>query len=81
METIKVIDVDGTQLEVELISVFENHDNKYLVYTKGERQKSGNLILYITRLTIKDDVYCLENITDDKEWDEVKKLMSRIINK
>lgn len=81
METIKVIDVDGTQLEVELISVFENHDNKYLVYTKGERQKSGNLILYITRLAIKDDVYCLENITDDKEWDEVKKLMSRIINK
>ncbi len=81
METIKVIDVDGTQLEVELISVFENHNNKYLVYTKGERQKSGNLILYITRLTIKDDVYCLENITDDKEWDEVKKLMSRIINK
>ncbi len=78
---IRVVDTDGTQLDVELISILENDNNKYLVYTKGEKQKSGNIIIYITKLVVKQGEYYLDNIVNDKEWDSVKSLMSKLINK
>lgn len=82
-EMIKIIDVDGVELEVELISILEDKDenNKYLVYTKGETQKSGNKILYITKLVVGKKGYELSNITEDEEWMNVKKIMSEIVSK
>lgn len=80
-ETIRVIDTEGTQLDVELISIIEEDNKKYLVYTKGEKQKSGNLIIYITKVRVKEGMYYLENIIDDMEWHKVKNIMSKIINK
>lgn len=82
-EMIKIIDVDGIEAEVELISILEDKDenNKYLVYTKGETQKSGNRILYITKLVVGKKGYELENIVDDEEWMNVKKIMSEIVSK
>lgn len=79
-EKIKVIDIDDTVVDVDLISILEKDDKKYIVYTKGESQKNGNLILYITRLKVKDGEYILENIEDDNEWRRIKSLMSKIIN-
>lgn len=82
-EMIKIIDVDGMEAEVELISILEDKDenNKYLVYTKGETQKSGNKILYITKLVVGKKGYELSNITEDEEWINVKKIMSEIVSK
>lgn len=79
-EIIRVIDIDGTQLDVELISILEDNKNKYLIYTKGEKQKSGNLILYISKLRSKEGKYYLENIYSDEEWLNVKSLLGKIIN-
>lgn len=78
---IRIIDADGTQLDVELISILEDNKNKYIIYTKGESQKNGNLIIYVSKLRIKEGKYYLENIHDDKEWSNVKLLLSIIINK
>ena len=80
-EVIRVIDGDDTALDVELISILENDDNKYLIYTKGEKQKSGNLVLYISKLVFKDEKYYLENIHSDDEWANVKTLLGKIISK
>lgn len=79
-EVIRVIDSDGTQLDVELISILEKDKAKYLIYTKWEKQKSGNLILYIARLRVKEGKYYLENILSDEEWKKVKSLLSSIID-
>lgn len=81
MDTIKVIDTEETELEVEVISILEDKEQKYLIYTKGEKQKSGNIVLYITKLKAKDGVYYLDNIEDDDEWKHVKSFMGKIINK
>lgn len=78
-QMIRIIDPDDTELDVELISIVENKKNKYLVYTKGEKQKSGNMILYISKLKIKGDKYILENIYEDNEWEELKSLLSNLI--
>ena len=80
IKKVRVIDADDTQLDVELISILEDNGNKYLIYSKGEKQKSGNLIIYISKLKIMNDNFYLENIHDDSEWGKVKKLLGNIIN-
>ncbi len=81
IKKIRVIDADDTQLDVELISILEDDNNKYLIYSKGEKQKSGNLIIYISKLKVIDNNFYLENIHDDEEWSNVKKILGNIINK
>jgi len=82
-EMIRVVDTDNVELEVELISILEDKEenNKYLVYTKGETQKNGNLILYIAKIVIAGNSYVLENVDDDTEWGNVKRIMSEIVSK
>lgn len=82
-EMIRVVDTDNVELEVELISILEDKEenNKYLVYTKGETQKNGNLILYISKVVIDGNSYVLDNIDDDNEWGNVKRIMSEIVSK
>ena len=80
---IRVVDTDNVELEVELISILEDKEenNKYLVYTKGETQKNGNLILYISKVVVDGNSYVLDNIDDDNEWGNVKRIMSEIVSK
>lgn len=82
-EMIRVVDTDNVELEVELISILEDKEenNKYLVYTKGETQKNGNLILYISKVVVDENSYVLDNIDDDNEWGNVKRIMSEIVSK
>jgi len=82
-EKLKIVDKANVELEVEFVSIIEDKSaqNKYLVYTKGEQQKSGNRILYISRLVSNEGGYVLENIESDDEWQVVKKIMSQIVSK
>ena len=82
-EIIRIIDVDGVEQQVEKVAILEDEEekNKYLVYAKGETQKSGNKILYIAKLTVGEKGYELDNITDEDEWMNVKKIMSEIVCK
>lgn len=78
---IRIIDADDTELDVELISILNNENGKYLVYSKGERQKNNNLIIYISKLKVKEGKYYLENVHDDDEWNSLKLMISKIINR
>lgn len=80
---IRIIDVDGVEQQVEKVAILEDKEeqNKYLVYAKGETQKSGNKILYIAKLVVGEKGYELDNITDEEEWTNVKKIMSEIVSK
>ena len=77
----RIIDADDTELYVELISILNNENGKYLVYSKGERQKNNNLIIYISKLKVKEGKYYLENVHDDDEWNSLKLMISKIINR
>lgn len=81
-EMINIIDTSGNQLDVELISILEEpkENSRYLVYSKGEKQKNGNLILFISKIVNRDNSYVLVNIDDDEEWVRVKRLMSEIVS-
>ncbi len=78
---INILDTDGRKLEVEVITLIEIDLKKYIVYTKNEKQKNGNLIVYISKLRINDGVYSIENIESEEEWKKVKSTLGKIANK
>lgn len=63
--------------EVELICAFEVPElsNKYVIYTKNEKDKAGNPIIYSGKIKIIDDKQFLENIEDGEEWNHLKSIM------
>ena len=74
---------DNSTLDVELVTylISEDKQNKYLVYSKGE--KTGvdeDEIIYISKFIPENGILKISEITDDNEWLDVQKLLKRIAN-
>ena len=81
-EKITIVELDGTETEVEVVTYLNSKDsmNQYMVYTKGENQPNGDVIIYISKIREDEDKMVLEEIVDDNEWKEVQKLLKEIAN-
>lgn len=82
-EMVRIIDQKGIEKTVELISIIEDKDenNKYLVYSKDEKQKNGNLIIYVSKVVVRENSYVLANIESDEEWRNIKRILSEIVSR
>lgn len=70
--------VDGyREIEVELICAFEvpELNGKYIIYTKNEKDRDNNTIIYASKIIYKNDGQFLENISEGKEWNRLKNIM------
>ena len=65
---------------VEVICAFEVPEllGKYLLYTKNEKDKSGNTIIYSAKISIRDNKQYIENISEGNEWEELVSIMKSI---
>ncbi|MDO5003013.1 MAG: DUF1292 domain-containing protein [bacterium] len=81
-EKIIIVNKDNTEEEVEIVTYLNSRDNmnQYLVYTKGENQPNGDVIIYISKIKEDKDSMKLEEIVDEAEWKEVQKLLKEIAN-
>ena len=82
-EMVKIIDLDGNEQEVELVTYLISDDdvNTYIVYSKGETQGAEqDRIIYISKLFKEDDSLKISEITDDEEWANVQQLLKTIAN-
>ncbi len=63
--------------EVELICAFEVPElsEKYIIYTKNERDKFDNTIIYSGKVVTIDGNQYLENIQEGREWEKLKEIM------
>ena len=77
-----IVNQDETEMEAEIVTFLNSKDNmnQYLVYTKGENQPNGDVIIYISKIKEEDDATKLEEIVDDNEWKDVQKLLKEIAN-
>ena len=70
---------DGSNIidNVELICAFEMDGfiGKYIIYTKNEKDRDGNTIIYAGKIVKKDNNQFLENINEGKEWEKLKNIM------
>lgn len=70
--------LDGyREIEVDLICAFEVPElsGKYIIYTKNEKDKDGNTIIYAGKIVKKYNSQFLENISEGKEWSKLKNIM------
>lgn len=70
--------VDGyREIEVELVCAFEvpELDGKYIIYTKNEKDRDKNTIIYAGKIIYKNDGQFLENISEGQEWNRLKNIM------
>lgn len=76
-KTITLIDGYRQVADVEMICAFEVPEltRKYIIYTKNERDKDGNTIIYAGRITTMDNKQFIENIEEGREWDKLKNIM------
>lgn len=63
--------------EVELICAFSipTLSGKYIIYSKNEKDRDGNTIIYAGKITEKDNKQFLENISEGQEWTKLKEIM------
>lgn len=63
--------------EVELICAFtvSELDGKFIIYTKNEKDKDGNTIIYSGKILTLDNRQFIENIEEEKEWPKLKEIM------
>lgn len=63
--------------EVELICAFklENYNDKYIIYSKNEKDRDGNTIIYSGKIITVDNKQFLENIKEGEEWEKIKDIM------
>ena len=82
-EMIKLVDLDGNENEVELITYLISDDNmsNYIVYSKGETQGAEqDRIIYISKVSKEEDKLKILKIIDDEEWSSVQQLLKNIAN-
>ena len=82
-EMVKIIDLDGNEQEVELVTYLISDDdvNTYIVYSKGETQGAEqDRIIYISKVYREDNKLKVSEIIDDNEWAAVLQLLKNIAN-
>ncbi len=82
-KSVEIINAAGAVEKVELVTYLISEDglNKYLVYTKGEKQGTeGDQVIYISKVVSEDGALQLKEIVDDSEWASVQHLLKGIAN-
>jgi hypothetical protein len=82
-EMITIKNPDNSTTDVELITylVSDDKQNKYIVYSKGEKTGvDDDEIIYISKLVLDNGTLKISEIVDDNEWLNVQNLLKRIAN-
>jgi len=82
-EMITIQNSDNSTMDVELVTylISDDKQNKYIVYSKGEKTGENNdEIIYISKLMIDNGAMKISEIIDDSEWLSVQQLLKRIAN-
>ena len=67
--------IQGSNLDCEIIRYFEKNNNKYLIYSLNEMDEVGYVKLYASKIVDKH----ARIITDDDEWTFIKETIKNIV--
>ena len=76
----EIISEDGVKEKVEVILAFEFKDTKreYIVYTQNDKDKYGNVTVYVSEVDRTNGNPCLIGISNDKEWQRVRGVLKEL---
>lgn len=79
----KIRDIDGTIKEAEIYLYFklDNSEKEYLIYTFGEIDNNGLIVIKTAELhKTNEKEYNLKAVETEEEWLKIKDIMRKIIN-
>jgi uncharacterized protein YrzB (UPF0473 family) len=80
METkyIEFIEENGEKTKAELLLSFLYQDNKFVVYTFGEKDSNDMMIVYSSKVIETTEGKKLEKPSSE-QWNEIKQIMNQIV--
>lgn len=75
-----LIGPDNQKFEADIVRYFQNVNDKYLIYSKGEKDNNGFILLYATKVLSDNGIKIGENITDENEWSLIKNFLKQTVN-
>ena len=82
-KTLTIVLEDGSTENVELLFAFEFNDTKkeYAVYTRNEKDDSGNITIYVSAVRRDGEKVELTSIESDDEWTRIKDVLRELSKK
>lgn len=76
----EIVDKHSGTERVEVILAFEFKDTKreYIVYTQNDKDKYGNVTVYVSEVDRTNGNPCLIGISNDKEWQRVRGVLKEL---
>src|SRR5574344_2775777 len=74
-----LIDSNNQKFEAEIVRYFQNVNDKYLIYTKNEKDSSGFILLYLTKVISDNGIRIGVEITDPNEWSLVINFIKKTV--
>ncbi len=77
---VTIVNPKGQKVVADLIKVFniKENDQDYAIYTFNQKDQNGKIKDYVSRVRVENGEYYFDTITDDKEWEMVKNVISKL---
>ena len=77
---VTIVNPKGKKVVADLIKVFniKENDQDYAIYTFNQKDQNGKIKDYVSRVRVENGEYYFDTITDDKEWEMVKNVISKL---
>ena len=77
---VTIVNNKGQKVVADLITIFRlNETNQdYAIYTFNQKDENNNIKDYVSKVRVDNAEYYFDTITDDKEWEMVKSVISRM---
>lgn len=76
----EIVSEDGVKEKVEVILAFEFKDTKreYVVYTQNDKDKYGNVTVYVSEVDYTNGNPCLIGVSNEREWQRVRDVLKEL---
>lgn len=73
LETLKITNTEGKELEIKVITILKKPDNSkaFLIYTFDD--KAENVDIYASLIKEENGTYVLDSVTDKEDWEMIQK--------
>lgn len=76
--TISLDDNTTEEVEVVLAFAFKDTGKEYIVYTKNEKDESGNVTVYVSNVDRQSDEARLLGVDSEDEWNRIKDVLREL---
>lgn len=77
---VTIVNPKGQKVVADLVSVFrvEENNQDYAIYTFNQKDQNDKIKDYVSRIRVENGEYYFDTITEEAEWEMVKKVISEM---